>query len=135
MIIQGRVAQVMEPRTGTRSDGSEWRSVDFIVEFKEYPTDKSYDRVALNTYQDKVIDNLKVDMIVKAVIGHGTHEYNGRIYNDIYLHEIHAVKNQAQVVGEQYAAAANMATQHDNTPAAANVPTAEPAEEPDDLPF
>ena len=75
-------------------------------------------------------------MIVKAIVSHRTHEYNGNTYNDIILNEVHCVKKQAQAVEGQYAAAANMAEQHDNTPAAANVPTAEPAaEDPDDLPF
>ena len=136
MIIQGRVTKVIKREGTSERTGNAWKSVEFIVEFKEYPTDRKYDHIALSTFHEKVIDNIKEDMIVKAVITHKTHEYNDRIYNDIELNEIHVVRNQAQAVGEQYATAASMAGQHDNAPAAANVPTAEPqAEDPDDLPF
>lgn len=135
MIIQGRVTKVIKREGVNESTGNPWKRVEFIVEFKEYPTDKAYDHVVLDSWHENVVNNIKEDMIVKAVIGHSTHEYNGRIYNDINLWEVHAVKDQAQVAGEQYAIAANMAAQHDNAPAAHNVPTAEPAEKPDDLPF
>ena len=135
MIIQGRVTKVIKREGVNESTGNPWKRVEFIVEFKEYPTDKAYDRVALESWHENVVENIKEGMIVKAVIGHSTHEYNGRIYNDINLWEVHAVKDQAQVAGEQYAIAANMAAQHDNAPAAVNVPTAEPAEKPDDRPF
>lgn len=136
MIIQGRVTKVTKKEGVNESTGNPWKRVEFIVEFKEYATDKAYDHVALESWHENVINNIKEGMMVKAVISHSTHDYNGRTYNDINLWEVHAVKDQAQVAGEQYAIAASMAAQHDSAPAMANVPsTEEPAEDPDDLPF
>lgn len=137
MIIEGRVTKVEVKQGVSESTGNPWKRVEFIVEFKEFPTDKQYDYVALEAWQENVVNNIKENMLVRAVISHKTHEYNGRTFNDIKLEEVHAVKRQAQVMTNQFeTAAANMAEQHDSAPAAANVPTAEPtAEDPDDLPF
>lgn len=137
MIIEGRVTKV-EVKTGvSENTGNEWKRVEFVVEYKEFPTDRFYDHIKLESFHESVVDNIKEGMIVKAIVSHRTHEYNGNTYNDIILNEVHCVKKQAQAVEGQYAtAAANMAEQHDSAPAVANVPTAEPAaEDPDDLPF
>ena len=135
MVIEG-IVKKCQIREGKSKAGNDFKVAEFIVEFKEYPTDKQYDQVALEAWQETIVENIKEGMCVRAVISHKTHEYNGRTFNDIKLEEIHAVKRQAQVMTSQYAVAANMAEMHDNTPAGANVPTAEPAaEDPDDLPF
>ena len=128
MIIQGRVTKVNMREGVNESTGNPWKRVEFVVEFKEYPTDKAYDRVVLESWHENVVNNIKEGMMVKAVISHSTHDYNGRTYNDINLWEVHAVKNQAQVAGEQYAIAAAQAQQVPAQPEA-------PAEDPDDLPF
>ena len=39
MIIEGRVAQILEPRTGKRTDGTEWKILPFIIEYFEHETD------------------------------------------------------------------------------------------------
>lgn len=137
MIIEGRVTKV-EVKTGvSENTGNTWKRVEFVVEYKEFPTDRFYDHIKLESFHESVVDNIKEGMIVKATVSHRTHEYNGNTYNDIILNEVHCVKKQAQAVEGQYAAAAaNMAEQHDQTAARANVPTAEKeAEDPDDLPF
>ena len=134
MIIQGRVNKV-EVKKGVSNAGNPWKRVEFEVEYKEVPTDRTYDKVKLESFHEGVIENIKEGMLVRAVISHKVGEYEGKTFNRIILNEVHCVRNQAQAVGEQYATAASMAAQHDNAPAAANVPTAEPAEDPDDLPF
>ena len=137
MIIEGRVTKV-EVKTGvSENTGNTWKRVEFVVEYKEFPTDRFYDHIKLESFHESVVDNIKEGMIVKATVSHRTHEYNGNTYNDIILNEVHCVKKQALAVEGQYAAAAaSMAEQHDQTAAKANVPTAEPvAEDPDDLPF
>ena len=137
MIIEGRVTKV-EVKTGiSENTGNPWKRVEFVVEYKELPTDRFYDHIKLESFHESVVDNNKEGMMVKAVVSHKTHEYNGNTYNDIILNEVHCVKKQAQAVEGQYAAAAaNMAEQHDQTAAKANVPTTEPeGEDPDDLPF
>ena len=136
MIIEGRVTKVEVKAGISENTGNPWKRVEFVVEYKEYPTDRLYDHIKLESFHESVVDNIKEGMIVKAIVIHRTHEYNGNTYNDIILNEVHCVKKQAQAVEGQYAAAANMAEQHDQTAAKANVPTAEQeAEDPDDLPF
>ena len=137
MIIEGRVTKV-EVKTGvSENTGNPWKRVEFVVEYKEFPTDRFYDHIKLESFHESVVESIKEGMIVKATVSHRTHEYNGNTYNDIILNEVHCVRKQAQAVEGQYAAAAaNMAEQHDQTAAKANVPTAEQeAEDPDDLPF
>lgn len=137
MIIEGRVTKV-EVKTGvSENTGNPWKRVEFVVEYKEFPTDRFYDHIKMESFHESVVENIKEGMIVKATVSHRTHEYNGNTYNDIILNEVHCVKKQAQAVEGQYAAAAaGMAEQHDQTAAKANVPTAEQeAEDPDDLPF
>jgi hypothetical protein len=136
MIIEGRVTKV-EVKTGiSESTGNPWKRVEFVVEYKEFPTDRFYDHMKLESFHESVVDNIKEGMMVKAIVSHKTHEYNGNTYNDIILNEVHCVKKQAQAVEGQYAAAAaNMAEQHDQTAAKANVPAEQEAEDPDDLPF
>jgi hypothetical protein len=136
MIIEGRVTKV-EVKTGiSENTGNPWKRVEFVVEYKEFPTDRFYDHIKLESFHESVVNNIKEGMMVKAIVSHKTHEYNGNIYNDIILNEVHCVKKQAQAVEGQYAAAAaNMAEQHDQTAAKANVPAEQEAEDPDDLPF
>lgn len=137
MIIKGKVIKAEVKEGVSQSTGNPWRRVEFIVEYKEFPTDRFYDRVKLESFHESVVDSIKEGMIVKATVSHRTREYNGNTYNDIILNEVYCVKKQAQAVEGQYAAAAaNMAEQHDQTAAKANVPTSESApEDPDDLPF
>ena len=137
MIIEGRVTKVEVKAGVSENTGNPWKRVEFVVEYKEFPTDRQYDHVKLESFHESVVDNIKEGMIVKAIVSHRTHEYNGNTYNDIILNEVHCVKKQAQAVEGQYAAAAaGMAEQHDQTAAKANVPTTEPeGEDPDDLPF
>lgn len=146
MIIEGRVTQILEPRTGKRNDGTEWKILPFIVEYFEHETDMTPQSVMLETFDTNVIDNIKVDMTVKAVVSlkaeHWSKDGREGWLQKIRLHNITCLampkKRKAFMPQEnQYAAAAaNMAEQHDQTAAKANVPTAEPeGEDPDDLPF
>ena len=137
MIIEGRVTKVEVKNGISENTGNPWKRVEFVVEYKEFPTDRFYDHIKLESFHESVVESIKEGMIVKATVSHRTHEYNGNTYNDIILNEVHCVRKQAQAVEGQYAAAAaNMAEQHDQTPAAANVPTEEQeVEDPDDLPF
>ena len=138
MIIEGRVAAILVPRTGTRSDNTEWKAQPFIVEYFEHETDMTPQSVMLETFDTNVIDNLKEEMIVRCVISlraeHWTKDDRDGWTQRVRLHQIKCValpRKKSLFIPE----AANMAEQHNNAPAAANVPTAEPAEEPEDLPF
>lgn len=70
MIIQGRVAEILEPRTGKRQDGTEWKAQPFIVEYFEHETDLSPQSVLLETFDTKVIEGIQKEMIVKCTISH-----------------------------------------------------------------
>ncbi len=146
MIIEGRVAQILDPRTGKRQDGTDWKAQPFIVEYFEHETDMTPQSVMLETFDTNVIDNIKVDMTVRCVISwkaeHWSKDGREGWTQRVRLHSITCLampkKRKSFMPQEnQYAAAASMAERHDNTPAAANVPTVEPAEaeDPDDLPF
>lgn len=135
MNIEGRVAQILEPRTGKRQDGTEWKILPFIVEYFEHETDMTPQSVMLETFDTNVIDNIKVDMTVRCIISmkaeHWTKEGREGWLQKVRLHNIACV-----AMPKKRNTFANMAEQHDNAPAAANLPTSEPAaEDPDDLPF
>ena len=135
MIIEGRVAEILEPRTGTRQDGSEWKAQPFIVEYFEHETDMTPQSVMLETFDTNVIDNLKKDMTVRCTVSlkaeHWSKDGREGWTQRARLHKITCV-----AMPKKQNSFANMAEQHDSAPAAANVPTAEPAaEDPDDLPF
>ena len=132
MIIEGRVSKV-EVKSGTNeSTGNQWRRVEFEVEFKEYETDRAYDKVRLEDFHDSVIDNIAEGMLVCCVIGHTVEEYNGRRYNRIRTWEVKCIKKAPAVINNEFEAAA--AAVHDRA-TQANIPSAEEAEDPDDLPF
>lgn len=135
MIIEGRVAEILEPRTGTRQDGSEWKAQPFIVEYFEHETDMTPQSVMLETFDTNVIDNIKVDMTVRCTVSlkaeHWSKDGREGWIQRARLHKITCV-----AMPKKQNSFANMAEQHDSAPAAANVPTAEPAaEDPEDLPF
>lgn len=128
MIIQGRVAEILQPRTGKRNDGTEWKIQPFVVEYFENETDRQADSILLETFDQKVVENLQVDMTVRVVIGHRAEhwEKDGRsgVTNRIRIYNItcvampgHYAQPQAQAVAPAY------------------VPPTEPSEEVDQLPF
>ena len=146
MIIEGRVAQILKPRTGKRQDGTEWKAQPFIVEYFEHETDMTPQSVMLETFDTNVIDNIKADMTVRCVISwkaeHWSKDGREGWTQRVRLHNITCVsmpKERRAFMPQDNqcaAAAANMAEQHDSAPAKANVPTTEQeAENPDDLPF
>ena len=130
MEFQGRIKKVLPLRSGTSQRG-EWQALPFIFEFFEHETDRYADSVVLETFETKVIDNLKEGMEIRCGFGHRTREYEGKVYNELRLYKIESVKP---------AQAANQAPQGANAPAAEQSPTPQPndaqeAEKQDDLPF
>ena len=110
--------------------GNEWKSLPFIFEYFEHDTDRYPDSVVLETFDTKVIENLKEGMEIRCGFSHRTREYDGKTYNELRLYKIESVK------------AANQAPQAANAPQASNnqPATKQPATSPenadnDDLPF
>ena len=101
MEFQGRIAKVLPVRSGvSQRTGNEWKSLPFIFEYFEHESDRYADSVLLETFDTKVIDNLKEGMEVRCGFGHRTREYtkDGKtmIINDIRLYKIECVRKAQQ---------------------------------------
>ena len=132
MEFQGRIAKLLPIRQGvSQRTGNEWKSLPFIFEYFENPSDRYADSVMLETFDEKVINNLKEGMEVRCGFGHKTHEYtkDGKtmIINDIRLYKIESVRK------EQPAANTDRVEAHQQgaTPA----PQQQGGGDEDDLPF
>lgn len=92
----GRVKKVLPLRSGTSTrTGNEWRALPFIFEFFENPSDRYADSVILETFDEKVIDNLKEGMELRCGFGHRTREYEGKVYNEVRLYKIESISKAA----------------------------------------
>ena len=101
MEFQGRIAKLLPIREGvSQRTGNEWKSLPFIFEYFENPSDRYADSVMLETFDDNVINNLKEGMEVRCGFGHKTREYtkDGKtmIINDIRLYKIESVRKVQQ---------------------------------------
>ena len=138
MEFTGRVKKLLPVRSGTsQRTGNEWKALPFIFEYFEHESDRYADNVLLETFEEKVIDNLEEDMEIICGFGHRTREYDGKIYNDIRLYKIESVR-KAQRAAQQQApvtaqpAAAAAADAQGSAPNQGDAPN--PDEE-EDLPF
>lgn len=101
MEFQGRIAKVLPVRSGvSQRTGNEWKSLPFIFEYFENPSDRYADSVMLETFDENVINNLKEGMEVRCGFGHKTREYTKddktMTINDIRLYKIECVRNVQQ---------------------------------------
>lgn len=132
MEFQGRIAKLLPIRQGvSQRTGNEWKSLPFIFEYFENPSDRYADSVMLETFDTNVIDNLQEGMEVRCGFGHRTREYtkDGKtmIINDIRLYKIESVQKE-QLAGH---ATGVRAQQQGATPA----PQQQEGGDYDDLPF
>ena len=125
MEIQGRISKIMPMRKGTRSDGSEWRSQEFIVEFFETADQRWSDKVVLSAMNERIDEyDLHEGEEVNVGFSHGVKEYQGRWYPEFRIYKF-----------EKKVAAQPQHTIKETTPTAA--PTSQPPQQQkaDDLPF
>ena len=97
MEFQGRIAKLLPIRQGvSQRTGNEWKSLPFIFEYFEHDSDRYADSVMLETFDEKVINNLQEGMEVRCGFGHRTREYTKddktMIINDIRLYKIECVR-------------------------------------------
>ena len=97
MEFQGRIAKLLPVRSGvSQRTGNEWKSLPFIFEYFEHDSDRYADSVMLETFDEKVINNLQEGMEVRCGFGHRTREYTKddktMIINDIRLYKIKCVR-------------------------------------------
>ena len=134
MEFLGRVKKILPLRSGvSQRTGNEWKSLPFIFEYHENPTDRYADTVLLETFDTNVIEHLKEGMEIRCGFGHRTREYEGKVYNELRLYKIESVRA---------AQAANQAPQGANAPAEAQQTATQPIavqtaqnDANDDLPF
>ena len=94
----GRVKKILPLRSGvSQRTGNEWKSLPFIFEYFEHDTDRYADTVLLETFDTKVIENLKEGMEIRCGFSHRAREYDGKTYNELRLYKIECIKaaNQA----------------------------------------
>lgn len=97
MKFQGRVKKILPLRSGvSQKTGNEWKALPFIFEYFENPTDHYPESVVLETYDTKVIDNLKEGMEIVVDFGHRTREYEGRWYNELRIYSLQSVARASQ---------------------------------------
>lgn len=106
MEFQGRIVKLLPIRQGvSQRTGNEWKSLPFIFEYFENPSDRYADSVMLETFDTKVIENLKEGMEVRCGFGHKTREYTKddktMIINDIRLYKIESVRKAANQPAQQ----------------------------------
>ena len=106
MEFQGRIAKLLPIREGvSQRTGNAWKSLPFIFEYFEHDSDRYADSVLLETFDTKVIDNLKEGMEVRCGFGHRTREYTKddktMIINDIRLYKIESVRKAQNQTAQQ----------------------------------
>ena len=130
MEFQGRIAKVLPIRQGvTQRTGNEWKSLPFIFEYFEHDSDRYADSVLLETFDTKVIDNLKEGMEVRCGFGHKTREFTKQdgttaVINDLRLYKIESVRKSQNQIAQQanVQAVAQQPTTQQQAPHAAPFP-------------
>ena len=111
MEFQGRIAKLLPIRQGvSQRTGNEWKSLPFIFEYFEHESDRYADSVMLETFDTKVIDNMKEGMEVRCGFGHKTREFTKQdgttaVINDLRLYKIESVRKEQQLAQPQQAQA------------------------------
>ncbi len=131
----GRVKKILPLRSGvSQRTGNEWKSLPFIFEYFENPTDRYADSVLLETFDTNVIENLKEGMEVRCGFSHKVRTYqkdgNDITINDIRLYKIESVKRAQQPVQPTNGDPAVIVPQPQN-----NAPQSPENDADDDLPF
>jgi len=84
-------------RKGKRSDGSEWRSQEFIVEFFETPDQRWSDKVVLSAMNERIDEyDLHEGKEVRVGFSHGVREYQGKWYPEFHIYKFETVAAQPQ---------------------------------------
>ena len=107
MEFQGRIAKLLPIRQGvSQRTGNEWKSLPFIFEYFEHDSDRYADSVMLETFDEKVINNLQEGMEVRCGFGHKTREFTKQdgttaVINDLRLYKIESVRKAQNQIAQQ----------------------------------
>ena len=139
MEFEGQIIKVCNPRTGTsQRTGNEWKTQGFVFEYKEHDTDPWHDKVYLETFDEKIMEQLVVGAVAKIGFRHKTREYEGRVFNDVQMNSFTLIGKPMEATATlQQPAGGVSATPATNTPQTQQDAPSAPAnnEQADDLPF
>lgn len=143
MELAGKVIAVLQPRSGVaKSSGNPWTIQEYVIETHEqFPH-----RMCFSIFgEDKISQaNIQLNDEVNVSFDINSREYQGRWYTDIRAWKVeHITAEQAMAanaavapVADNAATAAAPATAPAAAPAASQpIPTFDPADSTDDLPF
>ena len=133
MEFQGRIAKVLPIRQGvSQRTGNEWKSLPFIFEYFENPSDRYADSVMLEAFDEKVINNLKEGMEVICGFGHKAKTITKQDGTQTTINEMRLYKIES-VHKEQPAANTNRVGAQQQ--GATQAPQKQGGGDEDDLPF
>lgn len=142
MEFQGRVAKILPMRNGTSArTGNEWQALPFVFEYFEHDTDRYADSVVLETFDTKVIENLKEGMEVICGWSHKAKDITKQdgtktTINDMRLYKIESVrKANAQQLAPQDAGARMQQMLHNDQMRVEQQYQQQQQQQDDDLPF
>lgn len=139
MEFEGQIIKVCNPRTGTsQRTGNEWKTQGFVFEYKEHDTDPWHDKVYLETFDEKIMEQLAVGAVAKIGFRHKTREYEGRVFNDVQMNSFTLIgKPMDATAATQQPAGGVSNTPATNTPQTQQDALSAPAnnEQTDGLPF
>ena len=139
MEFQGRISKLLPMRSGVGArTGNEWKSLPFIFEYFEHDTDRYADSVMLETFDTKVIENMKEGMEVVCGWSHKAKEITRQdgsktTINEMRLYKIESLKKASQP--QQGANSNVMAQQPTQQSFTAPEPQNNGGNKDDDLPF
>ncbi len=87
MRIIGKITKVLPIEKGTSRQGAEWRKQTIVVR-EDGATTAYPDELALDLFNDKIPATLTEGQVVDVLFGTSAREYNGRLYNDLYVVKI-----------------------------------------------
>ena len=135
MEFQGRVAKILPMRNGTSArTGNEWQALPFVFEYFEHDTDRYADSVVLETFDTKVIENLKEGMEVICGWSHKAKDITKQDGTKTTINEMRLYKIESVRSGSQGASTQTVAQQHVQQQIVAPQPQNQ-GEKDDDLPF
>lgn len=142
MEFQGRISKLLPMRSGTSArTGNEWQALPFVFEYFEHDTDRYADSVVLETFETKVIENLKEGMEVICGWSHKAKDITKQdgtktTINDMRLYKIESVrKANAQQPAPQDAGARMQQMLHNDQVRVEQQYQQQQQQQDDDLPF
>ena len=132
MEVKGRIKKVLQVRSGvSQRTGNEWKTLPFVVEYYENPTDRYPDSVVVETMDTNLMPSIREGVDVKIGISHHVREYEGRMYNEVRMYRFELIGSQQPADNVQAAGANNSPQPQQNAPTG----TENAGGDSDDLPF